>query len=311
MPTAAPPVDRRRFLAQLAAAPFALAPLARAWGGAPRRRLLCFTKSSGWEHSVVKLGPGGAPSVVDRAVTALGARGGFDVVCTKDGGVFTPARLAGFDAYFLYTTGDLTTPGTDGQPPMPPGGKEALLAAVRGGRGLVGVHSASDTFHTAPGTPAGLYVAHGAAVDPFIAMLGGEFVAHGREQAGRVRATDPRFPGMSAFAGGATRMGEWYSLKDFAPDMHVIMTLDTAGMEGTEYRRAPYPVTWARRHGTGRVFYTALGHREEEWSDPALLGLLAGAVRWAFGDAPAAVAPNLAAAAPGASEMPPTPPARP
>jgi type 1 glutamine amidotransferase len=302
-------VHRRSFLAQLALVPLA-AGRARALPGAPRRRLLCFTKSSGWVHSVVKPGADGAPSLVDRAVTALGAREGFDVVCTKDGGVFTDAGLRAFDAFLFFTSEDLAAPGTDGAPPMPPGGKDALLRAVRGGKGFVGVHSASDTFHTQPDPPdrSARYAAHGARVDPYVAMLGGEFASHGPEQPGRLRVVDPRFPGASGFAGAAPRMGEWYSLKDFAPDLHVVLTLDTAGMRGSDYARGAYPVTWARRHGRGRVFYTAMGHREEEWADPAFLGLLAGGARWAFGDVEAAVAPNLAAAAPRHAELPPRPP---
>jgi type 1 glutamine amidotransferase len=308
-------VNRRSFVSQLALLPLAAgtAGLALAAPAAPRRRLLCFTKSAGWIHSVVKPGPDGSPSVVDRAMTALGARHGFDVVCTKDGGVFTAAGLRPFDAVFFYTTEDVATRGADGQPPMPPGGKEALLRAVRGGMGFLGVHSASDTFHTQPDPPdrSTRRVAHGRAVDPYIAMLGGEFMSHGPEQPGRLRVVDAAFPGMSGFADGASRMGEWYSLKDFAPDLHVLMTLDTAGMQGADYARPPFPVTWARRHGRGRVFYSALGHREEEWSDPAFLGLLAGAARWAFGDAGARVVPNLAAAAPRHAELPPAPPAAP
>ena len=53
------------------------------------------------------------------------------------------------------------------------------------------------------------------------------------------------------------------------------------------------------------MFYSALGHREEEWTDAAFLGLLAGAARWAFGDAQADVRPNLKGAAPRHADMPP------
>ena len=304
-------IGRRGFLARLALLPLGgtYAP-SIAHAAVPRRRLLCFTKSSGWEHSVVKRGPGDAPGLVERAVTALGAHEGFDVTCTKDGGVFTPDGLRAYDAFLFYTTGDLAAPGTDKQPPMPPGGKQALLDAVRTGRGFVGVHSATDTFLTGPDpyAPATRYAGHGAAIDPYLAMVGGEFIAHGAQQAAPVRVADARFPGAAGVADGAPRLGEWYSLKDFAPDLHVVHVLDTAGMAGEDYRRGPYPVTWARRHGRGRVFYTAFGHREEEWADPALLGLLAGALRWAFGDAEADVRPTLKAAAPRAAELPPAPP---
>lgn len=305
------PLDRRRFLSQLAAAAAVSAvagvrPAAAGLAAAPRRRLLCFTKSAGWEPSVVKREAGDAPSLVERTLTAMAAREGFDVVCTKDGGVFTPEGLRAYDALFFFTTGDLTTPGTDGQPPMPPAGKQALLDAVRDGKGFVGVHSATDTFHTrrAPGTPATAPTAAGT-LDPYLAMLGAEFIIHGAQQAAPVRTVDAAFPGAGDFAAGVPRMGEWYSLRDFAPDLHVVQVLETAGMTGAPYSRGPYPVTWARRHGAGRVFYTALGHREEEWADPAFLGLLRGGIRWAVGDVAAATPPNLAAAAPHSADLPP------
>lgn len=300
-------MHRRHFLSQLAAAAAATTALATAASGASRRRrVLCFTKSAGWEHSVVKREAGDAPSLVERTVTAMGAREGFDVVCTKDGSVFTPAGLRGFDTLLFFTTGDLTTPGTDGQPPMPAGGKQALLDAVRGGTGFVGVHSATDTFHSvrAPGTPATAPTAPGT-LDPYLAMLGGEFIIHGAQQAAPVRTVDRAFPGAAGFVDGTPRMGEWYSLRDFAPDLHVVQVLDTTNMTGAPYARGPYPVTWARRHGAGRVFYTALGHREEEWADPAFLGLLRGGIQWSAGDATATTAPNLVAAAPRSTDLPP------
>jgi type 1 glutamine amidotransferase len=37
-----------------------------------------------------------------------------------------------------------------------------------------------------------------------------------------------------------------------------------------------------RAHGSGRVFYTALGHREELWQDARFQRNLLGALRWAL-----------------------------
>ncbi|GAC1651262.1 MAG: hypothetical protein NVS4B3_11550 [Gemmatimonadaceae bacterium] len=273
-----------------------------------KRRLLCFTKSSGFEHSVVRRPADGSLSLVERTITSLGDRNGFGVTCTKDGSVFTTARLREFDAVFFYTTGDLTVSGTDRQPPMPPGGKDVLLQAIRSGTGFVGVHSASDTFHTQPDTldHADRYAPLHGPVDPYIAMLGGEFITHGKIQPGALRIWDAGFPGAAALGGNPLpRVGEWYSLRSFAPDMHVIMTLDTSAMTGSPYARGAYPVTWARRHGRGHVFYTALGHLEAEWQEPALPGMLVSALRWAFGDATAHLTRNLASAAPRYAELPP------
>ena len=47
----------------------------------------------------------------------------------------------------------------------------------------------------------------------------------------------------------------------------MILTLDTKGMSGKPYQRPPYPMTWARMEGKGRVFYTAIGDRPENWSN--------------------------------------------
>lgn len=305
-------MNRRDFLSGVATAALSASLLPGCAAGAPmpgaRRRLLCYTRSVGWMHDVVKPAADGGPSVVERAVSALGARHGWEVTCSRDGAVFQPERLAEFDAFFFFTRGELTTPGTDGQPPMAPGGKQALLAAVRGGRGFVGVHSASDTFHSQPdpSTAEGRARRTGVRVDPFIEMLGGEFMSHAEPQAATLRVTDPAFPGMAALPPGP-RFGEWYSLVNLNPGMRVLAVLETAGMEGPEYRRRPYPVVWARPYGRGRVFYSALGHFAEEWSDPAHLGMLAGALRWALGDAPAGVVTNVAEAAPGLADFPAMP----
>jgi type 1 glutamine amidotransferase len=98
---------------------------------------------------------------------------------------------------------------------------------------------------------------------------------------------------------------EWNSLKDFTPDLHVILTVDTQGMKGECYQRAPYPVTWGRMQGKGRVFYTAMGDRPENWKNQFFLNVLGGGIRWAIGDASAQVEVNLKQAAPGYAEIPP------
>ena len=62
-------------------------------------------------------------------------------------------QIARYDAFFLYTTGDLTQDGQDGNPPMSAEGKSALLAAIYDGKGFIGVHAATDTFPTQPDLP--------------------------------------------------------------------------------------------------------------------------------------------------------------
>jgi type 1 glutamine amidotransferase len=277
--------------------------------GASNKSVLVFTKSSGWEHDVVKR-VGGQPSIVDEAVNALGAKHGFKVEVSKDGRIFDDKKLHSFAAVVFFTTGDLTTLGTDGKPPMSAKGKQTLLEAIQGGLGFVGIHAASDTFHTPPDTPdlSNRYIAHGEQQDPYLKMLGAEFIVHGREprlQDANVIVNDPTFPGLEGVKSPLSFNEEWYSLKDFTPDLHVILTVDTQGMKGECYQRAPYPVTWGRMQGKGRVFYTAMGDRPENWKNQFFLNVLGGGIRWAIGDVSAQVEVNLKQAAPGYAEIPP------
>ena len=101
------------------------------------------------------------------------------------------------------------------------------------------------------------------------------------------------------------RSEEWYSLKDFVPDLHVILTIATKGMQGECYQRPPYPVAWARMDGKGRVFYVAMGDRPENWEDPFFLSLLGGGIGWSIGDATAILSKNLTEVAPGYATIPP------
>ena len=254
--------------------------LARAADGPPKR-VLFFTKSSGFQHDVIARGAGVQLGYAERILVDLGKQHGLDVTASKDGGLFTPDQLAAFDAFAFYTTGDLTQPGTDKQPPMPAGGKQALLDAVAGGKGFVGIHAATDTFHS-----------HGDVVDPYIAMIGGEFVAHGAQQPSTLHVSDGQFPGAPKADLSLTE--EWYAMVHLAPDLHPILTQETKGMKGPMYQRPPYPSTWARRHGKGRVFYTSMGHRKDVWTDDAFTSLLLGGLAWATGTAEADVTPPKA-----------------
>jgi uncharacterized protein len=278
---------------------------------ASNKSVLVFTKSSGFEHQVVK-NVDGKPSILENAVTALGAKHGFDVTATKDGTVFDSSDFHKYSAVLFFTTGDLTTIGTDRNPAMSSQGKKSLLDSIHGGLGFVGVHAASDTFHTPPDTPdnANRYIAHGEQSDPYIRMLGGEFITHGstpRLQTANIIVNDPKFPGLERVSLPVSLNDEWYSLKDFRSDLHVILTLDTKGMTGEPYQRAPYPMTWARMEGNGRVFYTAIGDRPENWSNEFFLNLLGGGIRWTVGDAQASLTQNLTQVAPGYAEIPPRP----
>lgn len=273
---------------------------------AKKARILFFTKSSGFEHSVISWKQG-QPSHAEKVLLDLGAKQGWEFEFSKDGSKFGKDYLAQFDAVFFYTTGNLLEPGTDGQPPMTAEGKEALFDFVRSGKGFVGTHSASDTFHTDNESKKGpeRYLNHGANADSYVRFIGAEFIKHGSQQIAKNTVTNPKFPGFEKVGADYSLHEEWYSLKDFSPDIHVLSVMDAPAMKGDEYKRPPFPSTWARKEGAGRVWYTAMGHREDIWTNPLFQDILIGGVRWALGEVQADVAPNLKETAPEAGTNPP------
>jgi type 1 glutamine amidotransferase len=303
-------MNRREFVAGIGAAALVTGPVAAASAGAaryePKRKILMFTKSAGYEHSAIHR-EGGKLGFAEKTLTDLGSQSDIEITCTKDGTIFTPENIAKYDAFFFYTTGDLTTVGTDGNPAMTAAGKAALLEAISKGKGFLGTHSATDSFHTPPDAPDSVnrYTSHGEKVDPYIKMIGGEFIKHGPQQVAKMKLVDDDFPGCPVLGGDFDLMDEWYSLKDFQPNLHVILVQETAGMKGAEYKRAPYPATWARMHGKGRVFYTNMGHREDVWISPIFQSIIVGGMNWATGNVSADVKPNLNKACPGHMELPP------
>jgi uncharacterized protein len=179
-------------------------------------------------------------------------------------------------------------------------GKEALLAALRDGKGFLGVHSASDTFHSK-----GSRFETQQQPDPYIAMLGGEFLGHGSQQEARVKVVDANFPGLQGLSEDFALKEEWYSLKNFSKDNHVLLVLETAGMHDPDYKRPPFPIAWARKEEKGRVYYNAMGHREDIWMSERFHQMLAGAVAWATGRADAELDENMSVTTPQAWVIPP------
>lgn len=285
-------MKRRRMLLSTGAAVVGLSTFPMRWVAAAekRRKLLYFTRSAGFEHSVVKRN-GDQLSHSEKVMIELGKQHGFDVECTKDGSVFD-GDLSQFDAIAFYTSADLTKPCNQPGKPMSQEGVKRLLDAVAGGKGFVAFHAATDSFHS-----------QGNQITPYIAMVGGEFVSHGPQQVATMRVTSPAFPGMQG-AGRSFKLNEeWYSLKNFAKDLHVILVQETEGMKGDCYQRPPFPATWARRHGKGRVYHTSLGHREDIWTNPKVQEIFLGGLAWAFGNVTADVPANIDQVTPQASQM--------
>jgi hypothetical protein len=231
----------------------------------PAPRVLVYTLSAGYEHAVVKRATPADNSLVERSLVEWGRRSGaFEAVVSRDAAAFDKASLERFGAVCLYTTGEL--PLSDAQ-------RTGLLDFVRAGGGFVGIHCATDTFYGVP---------------EYGEMIGAYFDGHPWHEKVRVVVED-RAPAATAHFGETFEIvDEIYQFK--APyarsNMHVLLSLDPALVdaqrEGVHRTDLDFALAWTRPFGAGRVFYTALGHGEDVWSDPRFEAHLVGGIRFAL-----------------------------
>ncbi len=273
-------MKRREMLVSTGAAFLGLSAFPFRWVAAAekKQRVLYFTRSAGFEHSVVRR-PEGQLSHSERVFMEMGEKHGFDVECSKDGTIFD-GDLDKYDCLAFYTSGNLLGGSKDGGAPMSAEGKQKLLDAIEAGKPFVGIHAATDSFRSG-------------GVDPYIEMIGGEFSGHGPQQVATMGVASPKFPGVEGLGDSFDLNDEWYAFRKFNPDMHVILVQETEGMRGAMYNRPPFPATWARMHGKGRVFYTSMGHREDVWTGEVFQKVFLGGLAWALGNVDADVTPNF------------------
>ncbi len=247
-----------------------------------KQKVLYFTRSAGFVHSVVNRN-GAEYAYSEKILMELGQKHGIDVVCSQDPAVFE-GDLDQYDAFAFYTTGK----------PVSDEGKSNLLKAIGGGKGFIGFHSATDTFHS-PG------------IDPYTAMIRAEFLTHASQQKAMMKVVSPNFPGIAGLDDGFVMNEEWYAFQKFAPDLHVILVQETGRMHDDAYQRPPYPATWARMQGKGRVFYTSMGHREDVWTNPKFEQVALGGLAWVLRNVEADVPANIREVTPGANTLPKPP----
>ena len=229
-------------------------------GGAPRTRLESFATDTHPTRAVLVLTQtlGFHHASIPWAIAALrrvaAGDGRYHMVFLPSASDLTPDALKRATAVvFLLTSGELPLSRTE---------KRALLDFVSHGGGLVGFHSATDTFHHWP---------------EYISLIGAEFSHHPLPSTERVIVEDRSTPGTRELPASFAIHEEFYVFKhDPRPRVHVLARLDTHG--GPDR-----PLVWCRRSGSGRVFYDALGHFPQTWSDPRQISLVSGGIAWAAG----------------------------
>lgn len=248
------------------------------------RKMLVFWRCEGFFHTVIP--------VANEALRIMGEKtGAFQVTAvTDDYAVFDAATLKQFDIICLNNTTHLKF-----DPKTTPERCQALMDFVTSGKGIVGIHAASDNFYQWP---------------EGMEMMGNKFTAHPwtSNMTVAIKIDEPDHPLTAPFK------GQGFKVKDeiyrTAPPLYsrerqfVLMSLDmsdpgTKNVKGVIESDEDTGITWVRDVGKGRLFYCSLGHNNEIFMNTPILEHYLRGIQFAAGDFPVPTKPKAQASVKG------------
>lgn len=233
--------------------------LAAVLQAAEAKKILVVTATKGFRHSSIP--------TAEAVIAGLGHRSGQFTVDFVRGGPrgnedaevrekMTKENLQKYDAViFANTTGNLAIPDP-----------QAFVDWVKSGKAFIGMHSATDTFP---------------AFRPYIDMIGGEFQSHKEQAAVECLNESHGHPATKSIGHSYPVFDEIYLMKNFQSNgVHRLLDLDK---HPNTKQPGDYPIAWCKKVGSGRVFYTSLGHREDVWTSDRYQDHILGGIQWALG----------------------------
>jgi type 1 glutamine amidotransferase/HEAT repeat protein len=237
------------------------------------RKLLVFNLCNDFKHSSIPYW--------DKALQVMGQKtGAYEVVFSNRMEMLAPQMLNQYDAVCLNNTTKLDF--SDERL------RDGLMNFVRGGKGIIGIHAASDNFYDWP---------EGAE------MIGAQFSGHPWTSGGTwaIKIDDPQHPLTAAFGGKGFKIKD--ELYRTRPPLYsrskqrVLLSLDmsdeaTRNVKGFEPNDVDTGISWVKSWGKGRVFYCSLGHNHPVVWNPAVLQHYLDGIQFALGDLPADTTPR-------------------
>jgi type 1 glutamine amidotransferase/HEAT repeat protein len=253
------------------------------------RKVLVFWRAEGFVHPSIPYGV--------ETVKQLGEKtGAFTTISSDDMAMFAPESLKQFDGIVFVSTTQLHFDN--------PEYRKALLDFVGTGKGVVGIHAASDNFPTWPEGQE---------------LMGGVFHGHPWHASDlvAVKLDDPTHPINKGFNNhgfrlkeeiyqitgpyGREKQRELVSLDMSKPETKAKTVdkdgkplLDKGGNPQIVRNDNDFPISWIKKEGNGRVFYTSLGHNKDIFFVPQILQHYLDGIQYALGDLPADDVPTAA-----------------
>ncbi|MBN1817206.1 MAG: HEAT repeat domain-containing protein [Sedimentisphaerales bacterium] len=239
------------------------------------RKMLVFNLCNGYKHDSIPYW--------DKALEIIGQKSGaYSVVLSQDLSVFQEEYLRQFDAICLNNTTKLEFTAEQ---------RKAFWNFIHNGKGLVGVHAATDNFYSWP---------------EMQQVMGGTFTGHPWTADGTwaFKIDDPTHPLTRAFGGKGFKISDEIYRTD--PPLYerskqrVLVSLDVGDPATASKREKPEDddvgVTWIKEVGKGRLFYSCLGHNNHLTWTPFVLQHYLDGIQYAMGDVKADATPIAAPA---------------
>ncbi|TKB98159.1 ThuA domain-containing protein [Pedobacter cryotolerans] len=212
--------------------------------------VLVFSLTKGFHHSSI------ADGIV--ALFKLGQENNFKVDTTTNVLSFNTQNLKQYKVIiFLNPTG--TSVFNDDQ-------KAAFKFFINEGGGFVGIHAATDFSYE---------------WDWYGKLIGGYFESHPKIQEAKLNIVMPKHTLVKGLPSPWLHNDEWYNFKNLNTDVKVLIQADETSYKGGKMKNN-HPVSWYHIYDGGKVFYTALGHTNECYSDPVFLKHLLAGIKWAI-----------------------------
>jgi type 1 glutamine amidotransferase len=213
-------------------------------------------------------GPAGVHGVLPQSAVALAELAGLAGLrprTVSDVSHIDPVDLAAGGVLALFTIGET---------PWSPEQRSAISEGVRSGRlGIVGVHSATDSC---------------VGWDDYVTLLGARFDGHPWTQIFDAEVTDPAHPATEHLGDSWACHDEVYLFRDLRADARVLLRVADGQLDmerpGARLPAFGLPLCWCFTEGSGRVFYTSLGHFPAAWESPVYLRHLSGGMSWVLGE---------------------------
>lgn len=213
-----------------------------------KQTVLVFSLTKGYHHASI------ADGII--ALKKLGDENEFNVDTTTNVTAFNIENLKKYKTLvFLSPTG--TNIFNDEQ-------KAALKQYINGGGGFVGIHAATDcNFEW----------------EWYGKMIGGFFESHPKIQEAKLNIITPKNRIVKDLPSPWLHKDEWYNFKNFNPAVKVLIKVDETSYTGGNMKN-DHPISWYHEYDGGKVFYTALGHTKECYTDSLFLKHLLAGLKW-------------------------------